>query len=456
MATAVMACSSTGPPVALGTPSAAPASPTPALIPSPSTPAMAAGQWPTYHRDSTRAGYLPGPGFASVSRGWTSRHLDGAVYAEPVVSANSVVVATENNSVYAFDLTDGHQLWMTNLGPAANSNSFPCGDILPQSGITGTPALDADTAYVVANLEPAHHVLAAISLADGKVEFQVPIDPPGDPPETLQQRGALAFANGRVYAPFGGLYGDCGRYHGWVVSALGLDGSGITAYKVPAETGGGIWAPSGPAVLPSGDVLVATGNAGTGPNFDYGNSVISLSPTLRQATGYFAPTNWADLSSRDTDLGSVGPLLLGGGLVFQGGKEGFGYLLRADALGGLGAPAFQGNACPAFGGEAYIPGMVVVACPDRVLALKVDTQAPSFSTAWQATGLHAGAPIAADSAVWVEDVDSGRMLALSPGDGHVLFEATIGQVEHFATPSAAGNRILVTGGGTLQEFVTTP
>src|SRR2546429_218052 len=73
--------------------------------------------------------------------------------------------------------------------------------------------------YAVAFLAPARHELAALDLASGRVRWRRAIDPPGADPKVHQQRGALALANGRVYVSFGGLFGDCGNYHGWVVSA---------------------------------------------------------------------------------------------------------------------------------------------------------------------------------------------------------------------------------------------
>src|SRR5581483_3038884 len=125
---------------------------------------------------------------------------------------------------------------------------------------------------------------------------------------------------------FGGLYGDCGPYHGWVVS-VAADGSGdLSTYKVPTPREAGIWAPPGPTVDVDGTLLVATGNGESFQEFDYGNAVVRLSPDL-DVLDYWAPSDWARLSRRDVDVGSISPALLDGGQVFQSGKSGMGYLL---------------------------------------------------------------------------------------------------------------------------------
>ena len=112
------------------------------------------------------------------------------------------------------------------------------------------------------------------------------------------------------------------------------------SWEVPTTRQGGIWAPPGPVIDDRGQVYVTTGNTESTVTFDDGNAVVRLSPELRQ-TDVFAPTNWAELNSGDTDLGSVSPTLVPGGLVFQIGKEGVGYLLDGGHLGGIGGQRFS-------------------------------------------------------------------------------------------------------------------
>ena len=123
----------------------------------------------------------------------------------------------------------------------------PCGNIDP-SGITGSPVIDAGSAtlYVVANLRSGpHHELFALDLSTGAVRWHRPMEPPGLAPAVEQERGDLALNAGRVYVPFGGLYGDCGQYKGAVVS-VATDGSGdLVSYIVPTSRIGGAGTPRG-------------------------------------------------------------------------------------------------------------------------------------------------------------------------------------------------------------------
>src|SRR5205085_12030421 len=115
------------------------ASPTAA---SSSGPVTAAADWPTYHGDVARSGVGPGAGarFGSAAKGWVSPTLDGDVYASPILAGGLALVATENDTLYAFDAVSGAQRWSRHLADPVDASTLPCGDIRPVSGITGTPA----------------------------------------------------------------------------------------------------------------------------------------------------------------------------------------------------------------------------------------------------------------------------------------------------------------------------
>jgi outer membrane protein assembly factor BamB len=428
----------------------APSTP-PATSQAPAQPAAAGTAWPTYHRDLARTGNDPrAPRATRVRRAW-SGSVDGDVYAEPLVVGGRVVAATENNSLYAFSAASGRRLWRTHLGSPVAGSSLPCGNIDP-SGITSTPAIDTKRGivYAVAFLAPARHELAAIDLSSGRVRWRRAIDPPADP-KVHQQRGALALANGRVYVPYGGLFGDCGNYHGWVVSVpAGSPGGAQANFMVPTHREGAIWAPSGPSVDGRGRLFVSTGNGDSTSSFDFGNAVIRLSPSL-QRQSYFAPTNAAALNGTDTDLGSVGPLLLPGGRVFAIGKEGIAYLLDANNLGGIGHPLASRRLCDsAFGALAYAGGNVYVPCTNGVVAVRVGSR--SMSVAWRGPGFRAGPPIVAGGLVWTIDLDGGQLEGLSAGSGRVAFRAGIGSPPQFSTPSESGGRLFVSGGKRVLAF----
>jgi outer membrane protein assembly factor BamB len=433
-----------------GNPAPSPSGSVPSgTAPSPSatvaSPPLGAAAWVTYHADQARSGFAEGPPLGGVGQSWVSPELDGDVYAEPLVIDARVIAATENNTVYALDGTTGGVVWMTNLGTAVDSSTLPCGNIEPTSGITATPAIDPSTGmiYAVAFLAPGHHELFALRERTGGVVWHRPIDPPGMDPLTQQLRSALALANGRVYAAFGGLLGDCGEYHGWV-AAVGADGNGaLVDYQVPTENRGGIWAPSGPAVDDAGDLYVATGNSSSDTRFDLGDSVIKLSPEL-EPIDFFAPENWAQLNSGDVDLGSVGPAVLPMGRVFQIGKEGVGYLLDGSHLGGVGHEVFRDSVCGgSFGGTAHTLHSVYVPCTDGLVALTVAGDGESFSQRWKSSSFDAGPPIVAGGLVWTVDLSSGALVGLDETSGEEVVRRDLGDVSHFASPSSAPGCVFV-------------
>ena len=297
----------------------------------------------------------------NVRQAWTSAGLDGPLYAQPLVVGDRVFVASEGNSVYALDAATGTIAWQRNLGEPVPASELPCGNIDP-SGITGTPVIDAGSAtlYVVANLRSGpHHELFALDLSTGTIRWHRPIDPPGLTPAVEQERG-LALNAGRVYVPFGGLYGDCGQYKGAVVS-VAADGSGdLASYIVPTSRMGGIWNPEGPAVDGSGDLWVTTGNSAGQNTYDFGNALIRLSPGLT-VLDYFAPADWARLNAGDVDLGSLGPVLLPNSRALAAGKEGIAYLANAGNLGHVGNPlASLDIGSSAFGAAATMGSIVFI------------------------------------------------------------------------------------------------
>jgi outer membrane protein assembly factor BamB len=386
---------------------------------------------------------------------WTGpTGLDGQVYAEPLVCGNSVYVATEDDSVYAINATNGAVLWRTHLGTPMPGSSLPCGDISP-SGITGTPVIDVATAtlYAVAFLTPGQHVLFGLNVVNGSVKSQVVVDPAGANPLVEQQRGALTLANGYVYVVYGGLFGDCGDYHGWVVGVPTTGPGGLVSYQVPTHREGGIWGTAGASVAANGSLYVATGNGDSGTTFDHGDSVIELSPTLTEI-GYFAPTNWAQLNIDDTDLGSVAPTVLPNGDVFQIGKAGVGYLLSGTNLGGIGGQITNESVCAgAYGGTAHVGFSVFVPCTDALVDVVVG--ASSLSVAWRTAGFDAGSPIVTGNIVWAVNISTGELLGFNISTGHLVFSFPMGTVDHFISPSAAPGRLFVGAGSQLYSFTLT-
>jgi outer membrane protein assembly factor BamB len=386
-----------------------------------------------------------------VRRAWESVALDGAVYAQPLVVGTHVLVATEANTVYALDAASGAVAWSANLGEPVPGSELPCGNIDP-SGITGTPVADVEsgTLYVVANLRTGpHHELFSLDLGSGAVRWHRPIDPPGLSPLVEQERGALTLVGGRVYVPFGGLFGDCGLYRGAVVSAA-ADGSGTLAgYVVPTSRMAGIWNPAGPVLDASGDVWVTTGNSASQSTFDFGNSVIRLSPGL-SVRDYFAPADWPALNAGDADLGSLGPVLLPGGRVLAVGKTGMAYVLDAGNLGHVGGALTSAQiGSSAFGAAATSGSMAFVPCSDALVGVRV--AGDRIEVAWRLSG-GVGPPIVAAGLVWFLGHD-GRLTAADPETGTVRFSVQLSRpVSQFVSPAASDGRLFVADGAGIAAF----
>lgn len=378
--------------------------------------------------------------------------LDGDVYAEPLACGNSVYVATEDNTVYAINATTGTIIWQTNLGNPAASNTLPCGDISPTSGITGTPVIDvaSKTLYAVAFLSPGLHVLFGLNVLNGSVESRVAVDPSGANPMVEQQRGALTLANGYVYVVYGGLYGDCGDYHGWVVGVPVSTPGEIVSYQVPTHREGGIWGTAGMGVAANGTIYVATGNGDSTTTFDHGDAVIELSPTLVEL-GYFAPTDWAQLNSQDGDLGSVAPTVLPNGDIFQIGKSGEGYLLSGTDLGGIGGQIANTSVCDgAYGGTAHVGFSVLVPCADGIFDVAVTPS--NLSVTWQTEEFDAGSPIVTGNIVWSVDISDADLLGFNLSNGHPLYSFSLGSVDHFISPAAEPGALYVGASDQLFAF----
>ncbi len=284
---------------------------------------------------------------------------------------NVIFVATETNTVYAFDADKaGNPLWSKNLTPAGETlqvTSDYNNDRVPQIGITGTPVIDpsSGTLYAVAasktTATPAvfHQRLHALDITTGKERPNSPADIVGKYPGTggiqdgngkvvfdpLVQfdRAAMLLFAGNIYAAFGS-HEDNGAYQGWVFAydktSLAQVAVFNTSPNLAADIGGGsIWQASLGPVADDASIYALTAN---GPfdtaNANYGDSALRLGPTLKLGD-YFTPCNQQELSDLDVDLGSGGMLILPdqtsgpAKLVTFAGKEGSIYLVDRTAMG---------------------------------------------------------------------------------------------------------------------------
>jgi len=409
--------------------------------------ALQNSDWPTYHHDNARTGYLPDePDPGQLKPAWTAK-LGDAVYAEPLVIGERVIVATEGDNLYSLDARTGQVQWRTNIGHPVPLSTINCRGTVDPLGITGTPVYDpvSGLVFAVAEITGPVHLLVGVDVNTGKLRIRRSVDVQAMvPPRIYMQRPALALSHGMIYMAFGSPAPDCGRYHGTIVASQ-TDGEGpLFSYQVPSEDQAGFWGPSGPAIDDQGKVYVATGDdeSITG-KWDLSNAVLRLSPTL-QLEDSFAPANWRLQDTGNQDLGSEGPVLMPDGLVFIAGKSGDGYLLHANALGGIGGQAATLKICNglAMGGAATVGSEILVPCSDGLRRV-LDPSGTALKVNWHTSEQINLPPIVGGHTVYSLD-PGGILYALDIDTGLARAKVSLGlAVPHFATPALSRGRIFV-------------
>jgi len=516
--------------------SSAAAASTPSTPSAASTPSSPAAAPPTvvgtFHGDALRTGWQAGETLltpAAVAAGlalrWTSPSLGGQVRGQPLYAAHLTVggaphdvvyVATEADTVWALDAHTGTPLWgPVRIGTPVPRSALPCGNINPE-GITGTPVVDQKrgAVYVVGETTPdgghtVGFVAAALSLATGHMlaGWPVPIAPAGFDARVQQERAALTLASTpdgtALEVAFGGLWGDCGQYSGWVVQLPLARPAAQAAWRTPARAGAGIWTPGGLADTAQG-LFAVTGNSTVSAPGDMGDGVVRLMPGAGGLTqpagpaGFFAPSNALALDRADRDLGSGGPLALPDQpgpyphLLFTAGKQGVGYLINRDAPGGNGrgdgvtgealwsgclygncrdlrqeavfttAAYFQGA-----GGTPYIvtAGQTAQPAPcagtGGLVAWRLQTAtALALQVAWCGPSMaDPGSPtVSSDggrgAVVWAIDSGRPRLLAVDGATGKPLWVAALPAAPRFAVPTVADGQVFVAAGARIVAYGT--
>lgn len=354
----------------------------------------------TYHADKFRSGVnsqelalTPSTVNKNTFGKLFSRSVDGQLYGQPLYVANLTIagakhnvvyVATEHDSVYAFD-ADGKltaPFWQHSfINPSAGVTTAPKTSIsliAPEIGITSTPVIDPATSTIyVAATTSEHgaivHRLHALSLTTGAEKFGGPIVIQGSVPGSYPgvavngrvpfipkqhlQRPALLFLNGNVYISYGSL-GDAKPYNGWMF-AYSAQGTNVLHQVAifcssPNHGESAIWqSGGGPAADTQGNMFIGIANGtfdlNTGGS-DAGDSVLKLalqSGALARLD-YFTPFDQAQMNANDIDLGSGGPMLppfqsgaASPNLVITGGKDGKLYLINRDNMGKFNSTANQ-------------------------------------------------------------------------------------------------------------------
>lgn len=315
----------------------------------------------TYHNDNARTGQNLNEAIltpANVNVSGLGRlfqlTVDGKVDAQPLYltamsfpqgTRNALYVATEHNSVYAFDADTGSQLWKVSLlkSGETTSDNRNCTQVVPEIGITATPVIDRANGliYVVAMSKDAAGTyfqrLHALSLTTGSEQLNGPVDilatfpGTGDntdgtnvvfDPKQYEERAALLLLNGVVYTSWTS-HCDIGLYNGWIIgySATTLAQTEVFNFT-PNGHMGSVWmAGSGPAADPGGNIYFLASNGTFDTTLDargfpnrgnFGNAFLKLATanSTLSVADYFNMFNTVSESNADQDLGSGGMVVL--------------------------------------------------------------------------------------------------------------------------------------------------
>jgi hypothetical protein len=448
----------------------------------------------------------------------------GTVWSQPLYVENGVMgkgtfyVADDADNLFALDETTGAIVWSKAIDTPATTYGSGCGNDpgngtgpAANIGITGTPVIDLPnrTIYLVAvhavpvgtTLPIQTYKIHALSIDTG-AELTSPAGWPIDVstitsagmvkfnPQPQIERSALALVNGFLYIPFGGEDGDCGDYHGWVVSVPTANPAGVTGYTTGTSKAG-MWAVGGIA-SDGTDVFGATSNGAGGTSAWAGNEAVVRfhdgSTFTGATTDFFAPSNWAYLDDHDLDLGGTGPVVIDipgttpSSLVLAYGKSGLVHVLDRTNLGGIAAGATgmavtsgqgifsaeptstqirNGPVAYATGGTTYTAFQASCTGGD-LLALKFATSGvPSYTQAWCANTGSQGSPMVtttdamgSNPIVWMSgasltgwDGATGAQVFANPA-------IALQNVSKWTTPIDVKGRIFV-GAGTQLYALTT-
>lgn len=307
-----------------------------------------------------------------------ARPVDGMIYAQPlyvprvnvagVGLVDVVIVATEHDSVYAFDGSGkrSRPLWHTSfIDPKRGITTVPCTSsrqpecdptiLVPEHGITGTPVVDPTTGTIFVyakTLDRGTYFwrLHALDVRTGAERPGSPVAIEGSAsgypavrfdPERGFGRSGLALSHGTVYVAFASNDDARGWLFGYRASTLAQTSA---LCITPKENLGGIWmSGAAPAADEAGNLYVTAGNGGfdaDGGGPDYGMSLLRVTPSL-SVSDYFAPFDEHEESRHDLDFASTGVMLLpeADGAhrreAVSADKHGWIFVVDRDHLGGF-------------------------------------------------------------------------------------------------------------------------
>jgi hypothetical protein len=430
--------------------------------------------------------------------------VDGKVDAQPLYVSqlnvsgslhNVVFVATEHDSVFAFDADTGSILWQVSLlatGETLSDPHAPCDQVAPEIGITATPVIDRSagahgTLHVVAMSKDAssnyHQRLHALDLATGAELLNGPVEITATYPAAgggmttfspgqYEERAALLLLNGAIYTSWTS-HCDSTPYFGWIIAYSASTLSRTAVLNVAPNSGGSgpaIWmSGGGPAADSSGNIYLLTANGafetaldanGFPINQDFGNSFLKISTAggSLSVADYFTMFNEVAESAADEDLGSGGGMLLpdltdSNGtvrhLVIGAGKDGNIYVVNRDAMGKFNSTdnsqiwqqVSGALVSTVFSTPAYFNGTVYYGDVGDTLKAFTISSAKLGTTPQSQSAMQFGFPGTAP-AVSANGTSNAIVWAHENSDPAVLHAFDAGNLQHelYNSNQAAGNR----------------
>jgi hypothetical protein len=318
-----------------------------------------------------------------------SYYVDGQVYAQPLYVQNLtmaqggvhnvVFVATEYDSIYAFDAdskaTNPAPLWHVNFLNPPSVAPVPCAQgagicqLFPIVGITSTPVINlaTNTIYAVARTQETSGTTVNWVVKLHALDITSGAEKPGSPATICSatgNKGCALAGDATIFGPHHQqsrpgllLVPEAGFPQGVLVIGFSGDSGWVLAYDptnlkflaafytdtetvhttpgIPGAGHAGIWG-AGAAVVadPAGNIYAITGDGFFDGTLNWGDSLVKLVLTLNSSTGtyslvpadYFTPSDQSCRYAHGLDYGSAGPLILppqGGSipsLIFTTGK----------------------------------------------------------------------------------------------------------------------------------------
>jgi len=378
-------------------------------------------------------------------------------------------VTTTYGKTIAVDAKDGKVLW--EYTPAQYASWEGTRQIT-----NSTPVADPDRESIYA-ASPDGKV-QKLAVADGHLLWSTAVTLA---PATEKLDSPLKVFRGHLIVITGGYVGDRPPYQGHVAILDAASGKLLHVWNSLCSNQAGllqpsscdgqrsaIWGRSGPAIDTStGDIFVATGNGTYDGKTNWGDALIELNPDATAMLGNYTPDNNAELDQRDLDLGSTSPVLMGGGIIAQGGKDG---LIRLVSIKDMAGTAPHSNhelqTVPTPGSLRLLTSLSKWTNDGKTWLFSADdagrrpgggTSAWTYANqkltpAWKNDN-SGTTPLVAGGLLYIYDAQNGGLRVYNPATGAQLADLPCG-TGHWNSPTVIGGRIALPEGSANDHATT--